>query len=387
MSASLKTLGSVLIATIVLVSRTWAQDSPYEIGRELIRAGDRTALEAFLADHRLPIRMPEPVDLGPDYYPEPLVVEAIRAGRPDMVDAFLASGLPVGTGATRDGRSVFDLLMEEHDPSYLELAATYVDDRGVVTEHFTRQLRRAVETGLAPTPAEVRRWVQEWNVSFDPGLAVGVLAMGRNRELSEVLIARTPGIELFDPVARFVAERPDMPGEYIDISVERLASSFLPGEEEYYRYHIDAAFDGDLTTSWVEGRRDGGLGDSVLYRLPRREGGGASELSFFPGYGEAQSFARYNRIRRARIEWYISDTMDSPFGRGGAYRRLHLSETVTIPDEFAWVTVAAPEAVMPNAERSLPSYVRIVIEEVYPGSDRNDTCIAEIAVHAVGERP
>lgn len=377
------------IVTILgaLTGTLWAQESAYNQGRQLILAGDYAGLVSFLDGRSLPIRMPEPADIGPDFYPEPLVVEAIRAGRPDMVAAFLDAGLSVGVGATWDGRSLFDLLMAQSDPLYLELAATYLDDPGVVRAHFTRQLQDAVETGRLPAAWEVQRWVDMWNVEFDPGIAIGILAMSRDRELREILLARTPGIERFDPVARFVEQSPIRPGEYIAASVEHLASSFLVDNDDYFRYHTGAAFDGDLGTSWVEGRDDAGIGDSVLYRIPLLDEDGPFEISIFPGYGEERFFSRNNRLRRVRLEWYRGDIMDVPFGRGGPYLILQSSETLSVSNDFDWVTVPVPAEVVPQSPHQPPNYLRIVIEQVYPGSDWDDTCIAEVRYHHAGEPP
>lgn len=377
----------VVVLVTVWIGSAWAQTGTYEEGRRLILAGDYAGLAEFLREAPPPIRMPEPADLGPDFYPEPLVVEAIRAGRPDMVALFLESGLSVGTGATWDGRSLFDLLLAESDPTYLELAAVYLDDPAVVRAHFTRRLGEAVEAGRPPAAWEVQRWVDMWNVEFDPGIAVGILAMSHDRDLREILLARTPGIDRFDPVARFVRQSPIQPGEYIAASVERLASSFLVDDGDYFRYHTDAAFDDDLGTAWVEGRPDAGVGDSLLYRIPLVEASPPFEVSIFPGYGEERYFTRNNRLRQVRLEWYRGDIMDVPFGRSGPYLLLQSTETITIPDDFEWVTVPVPAEVVPQSPHQPPSYLRIVIEQVYPGRDWDDTCIAEVRYHRAGERP
>lgn len=263
----------------------------------------------------------------------------------------------------------------------------HLDDPTVVRAHFSRQIREALESGTPPDAREVQGWVERCNVSFDPSLAIGVLVIGRDAELSEVLRARTPGIERFDPVQRFVTQRPDLPGEFVDTPIRWPASSFLLGAENVLRYHSDAAFDDDLTTSWAEGRRGAGIGDSVIYRLSSREYSGPYDISIFPGFGTERDFRRYNRLRQARIEWYTSDTMDGPIGRSGSYLRLNSSETIEIPDEFDWIRLAVPAEVIPESEDQPPGYVRIVIEKIYSGSDRDDTCIAEIRYHPAEERP
>lgn len=100
---SIRTSSIGLLLFLVISLSSWPQDSIYDEGIEIISSGDRAALEPFLLGKTIPIRMTDPVGFGPGFYPEPLVVEAIRAGKPEMVEVFLDRGLSVGIGTTRDG--------------------------------------------------------------------------------------------------------------------------------------------------------------------------------------------------------------------------------------------------------------------------------------------
>ena len=173
--------------------------------------------------------------------------------------------------------------------------------------------------------------------------------------------------------------RTDVPsygGQYI--AVERLEIVSVPATEarnltpfastsasshlrtdRWGQYQSWMAADGALKTGWVEGVAGPGVGEWIQLSFP-----GSIEVHYINldiGYDrDTDLFYANNRIKRAtlifssgeRIEWTFSDT-----------RGMQM--------------IALARAPGPNIETT---FVKVVIEEVYPGSRHNDTCLAEIEV-------
>jgi hypothetical protein len=132
--------------------------------------------------------------------------------------------------------------------------------------------------------------------------------------------------------------------------------------DRWGQYQAWMAVDGRASSAWVEGVRGSGVGEWIMLTFP-----GTVEIhsvSLDVGYDSSASlFSKNNRIKRATLVFSNGDTLELGF----ADRR----GTQTIP------LVRAPG---PNIQTA---FVKIVIEEVYPGWKYDDTCLAEVAVHGV----
>jgi len=136
------------------------------------------------------------------------------------------------------------------------------------------------------------------------------------------------------------------------------ASSHLR-TDRWGQYQSWMATDGALSTGWVEGVAGPGVGEWIQLSFP-----GSIEVHYINldiGYDrDTDIFYANNRIKRAtlifssgeRIEWTFSDI-----------RGMQM--------------IALARAPGPNIETT---FVKVVIEEVYPGSRHDDTCLAEIEV-------
>ncbi|MBN1484487.1 MAG: discoidin domain-containing protein [Chloroflexia bacterium] len=135
------------------------------------------------------------------------------------------------------------------------------------------------------------------------------------------------------------------------------ASSTLPADRSA-SYGAYNAIDGLLETSWVEGVEGPGVGEWILLTFP-----GTIEISQFSldvGYDQDEElFFANNRIKRATV--YVSDEQfELEFSDERGLQALAMARTPGGPIET--------------------TFVKLVIEEVYPGSRYDDTCLAEIEV-------
>jgi hypothetical protein len=136
------------------------------------------------------------------------------------------------------------------------------------------------------------------------------------------------------------------------------ASSHLPTDRGG-QYQSWMATDGALETSWVEGVAGPGIGEWIELRFP-----GTIEVHSIGvdvGYDrDADIFAQNNRIKKATLIFSDGETVELGFA-----------------DQRGMQTIPLVRAPGPNIETT---YVKVVIEEVFPGSRYDDTCLAEIEV-------
>ena len=136
------------------------------------------------------------------------------------------------------------------------------------------------------------------------------------------------------------------------------SSSHLPTDHGG-QYQSWMAMDGALETSWVEAVAGPGVGEWIQLSFP-----GAVEIYYINldvGYDrDADIFYANNRIKRATFVFSNGEQIE-----------------VTLSDTRGMQMIALARAPGPNIETT---FVKVVIEEVYPGSRHDDTCLAEIEV-------
>ena len=139
------------------------------------------------------------------------------------------------------------------------------------------------------------------------------------------------------------------------------ASSQLPSDR-YGGYSPYAAIDGAKETSWVEGVSGPGIGEWIQLRFL-----GTIELralAFAVGFDKsADLFARNNRIKSATVVFSNGERT-----------------TIDFEDTRGLQNFAMARAPGPNIETT---FVKVIIDEVYPGARYDDTCLAEIEVWGV----
>jgi len=139
------------------------------------------------------------------------------------------------------------------------------------------------------------------------------------------------------------------------------ASSHLPTDHGG-QYQSWMAMDGSLETSWVEGVAGPGVGEWIQLSFP-----GMIEIYYINldvGYDRDEDiFYANNRIKRATIIFSNGEQIE-----------------LTLSDRRGMQMIALARAPGPNIETT---FVKVIIEEVYPGSRHNDTCLAEIEVWGI----
>lgn len=148
---------------------------------------------------------------------------------------------------------------------------------------------------------------------------------------------------------------------YLSPFAEVSASSVLPADR-YGTYGPYAAVDGSLETAWVEGVPGLGVGEWIQLTFP-----GTIELhalGFDAGFDRnADLFAKNNRIKRVTV--VFSDGEET---------------TLDFEDARGVQESAMARAPGSNVETT---FIKVIIDDVYPGTEYYDTCLAEIEVWGV----
>jgi LysM repeat protein len=135
------------------------------------------------------------------------------------------------------------------------------------------------------------------------------------------------------------------------------ASSFLR-TDRYGQYQPWMAVDGALSTAWVEGVDGDGVGQSIVLSFPQTVE--LHSIVLDVGYDKsADVFAKNNRIKKATLVLSTGEQL-----------------TLDLADARGLQTISLARA----PGRVETTYVKVVIDEVYPGSRYDDTCLAEIQV-------
>ncbi len=146
-----------------------------------------------------------------------------------------------------------------------------------------------------------------------------------------------------------------------------LATTYLHNVKQPFRYAPDKAFDGELSTCWVEGIEGSGVGQKIAFEVDKARG-----LSILPGFGKDIYFKKNNRIKKVNLS--ISEL------RGDATMTrvdLHFSEKLyddmlEFKDEMSMQEFLFSEP--------LSGIAVLEIMEVYQGEKWDDTCISEIKI-------
>jgi hypothetical protein len=145
---------------------------------------------------------------------------------------------------------------------------------------------------------------------------------------------------------------------------EMSASSVLPSDR-WGTYHAWSAIDGSLSTPWTEGVDGPGVGEWIMLEFP-----GAVEIhsiGIAVGYDRDEGdtfrspevFAANNRLQRATLIFSSGEQVELAFSDTRGVQMIPLAR--------------APSPI-------ITTFVKVVIDEVYPGSKYDDTCLAEIEV-------
>ncbi len=147
------------------------------------------------------------------------------------------------------------------------------------------------------------------------------------------------------------------------------SSSTLPTNKDIV-YSADKAHDFDVTTAWVEGKTDYGVGEFIEYSFDMTTVKGQHHLGITKiilanGYKKTKkTWEENSRIKKLKM--YVDN---KPFGQ------------LELIDSFEFQTIDLGEIMLPQ-QKVLKFKFEIVA--VYPGTKYKDTAISELLFEGVG---
>jgi hypothetical protein len=154
------------------------------------------------------------------------------------------------------------------------------------------------------------------------------------------------------------------------------ASSYLGDKKNPDRYAPLMAFDGNLETAWVEGKKGDGVGEKLAFYLS----GSPVKIRIMPGFGIEKYFKMNNRIKSATLTIYavkavLAHQCGEDYGIGDivSQKTLNFKDSMTM-QEFE--TGLSGREHLTIYDKGLLG--ELEIKSVYRGTKWRDTCIAEI---------
>ncbi len=149
--------------------------------------------------------------------------------------------------------------------------------------------------------------------------------------------------------------------------VTDILSSSIDDESSGNNYYPYQVMDGDLNTSWAEGLDDNGIGEYLVFSIPK--GTYISGLVIYTGYCKSSNVFYKNGA---------PSVIDVYSGNDGYRVDLNTSETGYAPENYEnaleGIYVTFPSAIVSNGE------LRITIVDVRDGEAWDDTNISEIRI-------
>lgn len=178
------------------------------------------------------------------------------------------------------------------------------------------------------------------------------------------------------------------------------ASSELPnpnqGDEPLNRkYDVANLFDGDFTTSWVEGADGNGIGQFIYISIPED----CKTINIVNGYGKSKThFSQNNRVKRLKATLHVGINPVGALSEVAYLFKLSPLDKqffIDLTDNDSLQTIVFPfqlhefnelkEAVKESYFEQfsdpiyqMATFLKLEIESVYKGSKYDDTCISEI---------
>ncbi len=312
---------------------------------------------------------------------DPPLVTAIKQGNLEIIRLLLDSGADPNTVLVRgpgDDISILSLVLYQDDESMLDLFIEY----SVSREHFRDFLLESLSSGQHIDM--VRIILDRGLTNVDASLPfllryaygnpdVRTLIAGCNSDISEgranllnEMLKKggiTTNSRRYDPEVKYP-----------------LATTFLGDKKDPFRYSEKKAFDGDMETSWVEALKGDGIGEKIAFTtLDFIRGMAITSISVVPGYGVEKYFRQNNRVKQAILSVYPTGVYAAQWDMSYPIGDIIYQTTLTFDDDLR---IQEFPLEIPGYEEDmvLAGGVLFVLEikEVYPGSDWDDTCIAEI---------
>lgn len=168
-------------------------------------------------------------------------------------------------------------------------------------------------------------------------------------------------------------------------------------DEKLHRYTSDKAFDNNLTTAWVEGKKDEGIGEKIIFVIPE----GTTLLEIANGLQTNEKlFKDNNRIKDFSITLYFgfhySFSQMGPvfyfFPYNSWMKKYSFKDSMgyqSFPINIDWKDFnfkgneklkTLSDDLFTMGKRQAEAILMIEIKSVYKGDKYNDTAISEIRV-------
>ena len=312
---------------------------------------------------------------------DPPLATAIRQGNLEIIRLLLDNGADPNAVLVRgpgDDISILSLVLYQDDEAILDLFIEY----SVSREHFrdflleslssgqhADMVRIVLDKGLTNIDAslpfllryaygnpDVRTLIADYNSDISEGRANLLNEMLKNGGINT-------NSQSYDPEVKYP-----------------LATTFLGDKKDPFLYSEKKAFDGDLKTSWVEGLKGDGIGEKIAFTpLDFIRGMEITSISVVPGYGVEKYFRQNNRVKQAILSVYPTGIYAAQWDMSYHIGDIIYQTTLTFDDDLRFQEFPLE---IPGYEEDmvLAGGVLFVLEikEVYPGSDWDDACIAEI---------
>ncbi len=152
-----------------------------------------------------------------------------------------------------------------------------------------------------------------------------------------------------------------------------MTTSFLKDAKNPQRYSPEKAVDDKIQTSWVEGVEGPGVGECIAVEITKD----ITRIRIFPGYGVEKYFSLNNRIKKAYFHIYFLFAAPSEVVMTFSAQKLH-TFTLEFEDNMTHQTFDVSRPWEREAEGMGEYFGVLEIQEVYPGSRWDDTCVADI---------
>lgn len=154
------------------------------------------------------------------------------------------------------------------------------------------------------------------------------------------------------------------------------ASSYLKDKKNPDRYAPFKAFDGKIETSWVEGKKDDGIGEKLAFSLMDSP----VKIRIMPGFGIKKYFKMNNRVKSATLTVYAIKAVlahqcgeDYMIGDIVSQKKLSFKDSMKMQEFETGLSGTEHREI---ADKGLICVLEI--NSVYKGTKWRDTCIAEI---------
>jgi hypothetical protein len=309
---------------------------------------------------------------------------AVRNGNIEITEMLLQAGayidyraLPLTPPYPWGGNSLLSVALSDQDREMIDLLLYYGADRDEMRDYYTYSLCCAI---VRNDIQRLKTILPQMTLEQMYNLPIALCYEHAAREAKIFLDAffgyskrTTPEVltQLLALEGKRAAVYGTLPGVKFPLS-----SSFLQDENDPRRYDKEKAFDGEKTTSWVEGAKGPGIGERIAFRIPE----GSTGISLLPGYGEETYFPLNNRLKEAELSTFF--LQEGITERATKYSVKKLDAVILqFKDrmEFQSFDFTIPAEKIPSAPGFL--FGVLEIKQVYQGSRWDDTCIAEIVLN------